>query len=96
MCGFVVNVRYSRRDREASALERRVEGLEAQVADLTAKLNEAEAPRKRLEKENSVRLHALLVGVVSVTIIYTWNTHKSLANNDIKISDQANSTSYLS
>lgn len=32
-----------------------MEGLEAQVADLTAKLNEAEAPRKRLEKENSVR-----------------------------------------
>ena len=48
--------RFQRRDREASALERRVEGLEVQVAELTAKLNEAEAPRKRLEKENSVRI----------------------------------------
>lgn len=37
-----------------------MEGLEAQVADLTAKLNEAEAPRKRLEKENSVRIATAL------------------------------------
>ena len=48
--------RFQRRDREASALERLMEGLEAQVAELTAKLNEAEAPRKRLEKENNVRI----------------------------------------
>ncbi|KAK7116770.1 lamin Dm0-like [Littorina saxatilis] len=45
--------KYNRRDRDATAMERRVEGLEAQVADLTGKLSEADAPRKRLEKENS-------------------------------------------
>ena len=46
--------RYNRRDREANAAERRLEGLELQVAELTARLNEVEAPRKRLEKENAV------------------------------------------
>ena len=54
------NCRFNRRDREASAMERRIEGLEAQVADLTGKLAEAEAPRKRLEKENSVRIRTSL------------------------------------
>lgn len=45
--------RYNRRDREATAAERRLEALETQIAELNAKLNEVEGPRKRLEKENS-------------------------------------------
>lgn len=45
--------KFGRRDREASAYQHRVETLEAQVAELTAKLNDADAPRKRLEKENA-------------------------------------------
>lgn len=44
--------KYNRRDREAAAAERHLSSLEAQVAELTAKLNDADAPRKRLEKEN--------------------------------------------
>ncbi|KAL8577274.1 hypothetical protein ACOMHN_062783 [Nucella lapillus] len=45
--------RYGRRDREATTYLHRVETLETQVADLTAKLNDADGPRKRLEKENA-------------------------------------------
>ncbi|XP_076443906.1 lamin-B1.S-like [Babylonia areolata] len=45
--------KFTRRDREASAYQHRVESLETQVAELTAKLNDADAPRKRLEKENA-------------------------------------------
>lgn len=46
--------RFNRRDRDATSYERRVESLETQVAELQAKLSEADAPRKRLEKENAV------------------------------------------
>ncbi|KAL8624877.1 hypothetical protein ACOMHN_016173 [Nucella lapillus] len=45
--------KFERRDRDATAAERHVETLETQHAELTAKLNEAEGPRKRLEKENA-------------------------------------------
>eukprot|EP00745_Piridium_sociabile_P044901 TRINITY_DN9563_c0_g1_i1.p1 TRINITY_DN9563_c0_g1~~TRINITY_DN9563_c0_g1_i1.p1 ORF type:complete len:607 (-),score=172.55 TRINITY_DN9563_c0_g1_i1:775-2595(-) len=45
--------RFTRRDREASAYQHRVETLEVQLAELNAKLNDADGPRKRLEKENA-------------------------------------------
>lgn len=68
MFSFIAHFRFSKRDRDATNYERRVEALEAQVAELQAKLNEVEAPRRRLEKENHVSV-LVIYRVLNVFIL---------------------------
>lgn len=54
--------RYSKKDRELSALEKKYADLEGQIADLEAKLAAAEADKNRWQSEYGVSVESLWAG----------------------------------